>query len=269
MSSLTASPRNRVRTRPRIRRAPGRAMWSFVSPVALFLLWEVCSRLDIVDSRVLPPPTTVIARIVELTGSGELLPHLQATVMRFAVGLAIGAAVGTVVGLTLGLFAIPRLILGPLIAMIYPLPRIAMFPLILILVGFNERANILEITLAPFFTMAITTMGAVLAIDPIYRDVAKSFDTGTRDLYLRVTLPAVLPAVIGGLRVSVGLALMSTTAVEFLAANTGIGYLIWHAWQILSLVDCLAAMVVAGLLGTVAFAAVGVLERVVVPWRTL
>jgi ABC-type nitrate/sulfonate/bicarbonate transport system permease component len=115
--------------------------------------------------------------------------------------------------------------------------------------------------------MAISTMGAVLAIDPIYRDVAKSFETGTRDLYLRVTLPAALPAIVGGLRVSVGLALMSTTAVEFLAAEKGLGYLIWHAWQILSLVDCLAGMVVAGLLGFLAYGGVGLLERAVVPWQ--
>lgn len=249
-------------------RAARRAWWTFASPVGLLVLWEVLSRLDIVDSRVLPPPTEVILRIGELVASGELLPHVEATVLRFVVGLAIGAVAGTVVGLTMGLFPLTRAVAGPLIAMIYPLPRIAMFPLILILVGFNERANILEIVLAPFFTMAISTMSAVLAIDPIYRDVARSFETGTRDLYLRVTLPAALPAVIGALRVSVGLALMSTTAVEFLAASEGLGYLIWHSWQILSLRDCLSAMVVAGLLGSLAYGAVGALARVLVPWQT-
>lgn len=244
-----------------------RRLWTVASPLALFALWELLSRFDVVDSRVLPPPTAVLARIAELTASGELLPHVEATLVRFLTGLTIGVVAGTLVGLTMGLFATTRAIVSPIIAMIYPLPRIAMFPLILILVGFNERANILEITLAPFFTMAISTMGAVLAIDPAYRDVARSFDTGTRDLYLRVTLPATLPAIIGALRVSVGLALMSTTAVEFLAASTGLGYLIWHAWQILSLQDCLAGMVVAGILGSLAYGAVGLLERVVVPWQ--
>ncbi|QRP48556.1 ABC transporter permease [Amycolatopsis sp. FDAARGOS 1241] len=244
-----------------------RVGWALGSPVALLLLWELCSRTNLVDSRVLPAPSAVLARVVELFGNGELVPHLEATLVRFAAGLALGVVAGVLVGLTMGLFDVVRRIVNPLIAVLYPLPRIAMFPLILILLGFNERANILEITLAPFFTMAISTLGAVLAIEPIYRDVAKSFETGTLDLYLRITLPAVLPAVIGGLRVSIGLALMSTTAVEFLAANTGLGYLIWHAWQILSLEDCLAAMVVAGVLGTIAYGLVSLLERVAVPWR--
>jgi NitT/TauT family transport system permease protein len=237
------------------------------SPMVMLLLWELCSRFDFIDSRVLPPPTEVIGRIVELFADGVLLPHVEATVLRFLFGLAIGASAGVLLGLTMGLFGPVRRIFSPLISLIYPLPRIAMFPLILILVGLNEKALILEITLAPFFTMAITTVAAVLAIDPIYRDVAKSFETGTRDLYLRITLPAVLPAVIGGLRVSVGLALMSTTAVEFLAADTGIGYLIWHAWQLLSLQDCLAGMVIAGVLGALAFATIGLLERAAVPWH--
>jgi ABC-type nitrate/sulfonate/bicarbonate transport system permease component len=252
---------------PRPPRASHRRTWAVASPLAVLLLWEICSRLGVVDARVLPPPTAVLLRIGELLGNGELLPHIEATVLRFAVGLSIGALAGTLVGLTMGLFATTRAILSPLIAMIYPLPRIAMFPLILILVGFNERANILEIVLAPFFTMAISTMSAVIAIDPVYRDVARSFDTGTRDLYLRITLPAAMPAIFGALRVSVGLALMSTTAVEFLAANSGLGYLIWHAWQILSLKDCLAGMVVAGVLGSLAYLAVGLVERVAVPWQ--
>lgn len=266
MTALTAVS-GTASASPRAADPRRRALWSAASPIALLILWEVCSRLDLVDSRVLPPPSSVVVRVVELFGSGELLPHLRATVMRFLGGLAIGSVAGILVGLTMGLFATTRRIVNPLIALIYPLPRIAMFPLILILVGFNEKANILEITLAPFFTMAISTTAAVLAIDPIYRDVAKCFNTGTRDLYLRITLPAVLPAVLGALRVSVGLALMSTTAVEFLAANTGLGYMIWHAWQILSLQDCLAGMVVAGVLGAVAYGAIGLLERTVVPWR--
>jgi NitT/TauT family transport system permease protein len=266
VSTATAAPPTPTAARP-VRNRGRRRLWSFASPLALLLLWELLSRLDVVDSRVLPPPTAVLARIGQLTVSGELLPHVEATLVRFLTGLSIGVVAGTLVGLTTGLFATTRAIVSPLIAMIYPLPRIAMFPLILILVGFNERANILEITLAPFFTMAISTMAAVLAIDPVYRDVARSFETGTRDLYLRVTLPAALPAIIGALRVSVGLALMSTTAVEFLAAGSGLGYLIWHAWQILSLQDCLAGMVVAGIVGSLAYGAVGLLERVLVPWQ--
>jgi NitT/TauT family transport system permease protein len=273
MTTLVPKPAETSGAAARAGRAPsgvsltGRILWAVASPSVLLLLWEASARLGLIDARVLPPPTAVGTRIIELFLHEGLLPHLEATVLRFFAGLTIGVTAGVLVGLTTGLFTAAHRILNPVIALLYPLPRIAMFPLILILVGLNERANVLEITLAPFFATAISTMGAVRAIDPIHRDVAASFNTGTLDLYRLVTFPAVLPAVFGALRVSVGLALTSTTAVEFLAANKGLGYLIWHAWQILSLQDCLAVMAVAGLLGALAYGGVSMLERFAVPWR--
>ncbi|MFD7446249.1 ABC transporter permease [Streptomyces sp. NPDC059909] len=273
MTTLAPKPAEASGTAARAGRMPsrpsrtGRLLWAAVSPLVLLLLWEASARLGLIDARVLPPPTAVGTRMIELFLHEGLLSHLEATVLRFLAGLTIGVTAGILVGLTTGLFTTAHRILNPVIALLYPLPRIAMFPLILILVGLNERANVLEITLAPFFAMAISTMGAVRSIDPIHRDVAASFNTGTLDLYRRITLPAVLPAIFGALRVSVGLALTSTTAVEFLAADKGLGYLIWHAWQILSLQDCLAVMAVAGFLGALAYGGVGMLQRFAVPWQ--
>ena len=111
-----------------------------------------------------------------------------------------------------------------MVAILYPIPRIALFPLVLILVGLNENSNIIMIAIGPFFTMLITAMAAVMNIEPIYLDVAKNFGVKPRQLYFTVILPAVLPPLMAGVLVSLGLALLGTVAVEFLVTTEGLGY---------------------------------------------
>jgi NitT/TauT family transport system permease protein len=232
------------------------------------VLWELLSRTGIVDARVLPAPTVVFATLWELARDGELWTHVGHTAARFAAGMLLGTIPGILLGLTMGMFKWFRVLVQPLVTILYPLPRIALFPLFLILLGLNEKANILMIALGPFFTMSISSMAAVLNLDPIYRDVAQSYETKPRDLYLRVMLPGALPVIMSGVHISIGLALMTATAVEYLNADQGLGYLIWHSWQILSLKLSLAALAAAGLLGSVVFIAFGWLERRLVPWQT-
>src|SRR5262249_9427643 len=162
-------------------------------------------------------------------------------------GTILGVVPGVLLGLTMGIFPWCRAVLQPIIAILYPLPRIALFPLLLIIVGLNETSNILMVALGPFFTMVIATMAGVIDVDPIYLDVANRFNTNARDLYFKVMLPAALPVVFGGLQISLGLALMTTTAVEYLNAEVGLGYLIWHSWQLLALDLSLAALLAAGI----------------------
>jgi NitT/TauT family transport system permease protein len=170
--------------------------------------------------------------------------------------------------MTMGMFPRVRAALQPLIMMFYPLPRIALFPLMLMIVGLNERANILMIALGPFFTMLISTMAAVMNVDRLYKDVATSFETSMKDLYFKVMLPASLPTIFSGLHISIGLALMTTTAVEFLNAETGLGYLIWHSWQILSIKLSLTCLILSGLIGAVFYGLFQQVERAMLVWQS-
>ena len=137
----------------------------------------------------------------------------------------------------------------------------------LIFVGLNESSNILMIALAPFFTMLITAMGAVMNVEQVYREVAKNFNAGSRDLYFKVTLPAIAPELMSGLRISLGLALLSTITVEFLVGDSGVGRLIWNSWVVLSLKQSMAGMVVASVIGYVFYLSLGLVERFLIPWR--
>ena len=122
------------------------------------------------------------------------------------------------------------------------------------------------IALGPFFIMTISAMAAVLNVDPVYLRVARSFNVSTGVMYTKVVLPAAMPIIVSGLKLSLGLGLLGVVSVEFLLANEGLGYMIWHSWQVLSLGESMAGLLVAGVLGYGMFLALDRLERVLIPW---
>ena len=237
-----------------------------VSPVLLLVVWEVLSRAGVLDVRIFSRPTLVATLIWSLALDGSLWTHTSATLLRLMVGMVVGVVPGLFLGLTMGLFRVPRAIVNPLISATYALPRIALFPLVLLVVGLNETSNVVMIALGPFFTMTISAMAAVLNVDRVYLRVARSFNVSTADMYTKVVLPAAMPIILSGVKLSLGLGLLGVVSVEFLLANQGLGYMIWHSWQILSLGESMAGLLVAGVLGYVMFAALDRLERALIPW---
>ena len=268
MNTAVASELRPKITQPVTRRRGTVPAWvSWASPIALVLVWEFCSRTNLVDRRIIAPPTQIAATLFIMATQEHFLNHVGATLVRFVTGLIAGVIPGTLIGLTMGLFRWPRAILQPLVSLLYPLPHIALFPIVLILVGQNERSNLIMVALGPFFTMLIVSANAVRNIDPILLDVAASFETNVRDLYTRIVFPAALPSIAAGFRIALGLALVSTIAVEFLVAENGIGHVIWNSWQILSLSRSVAGLAVTGAIGFISFVAFAWLERRLIPWE--
>jgi len=238
-----------------------------ISPLTIFVIWEILAQTDMIDARILPPPTAIIKTIIVMFNEENLLGHTISTAVRFILGMLAGVIPGVLIGLTMGIFRWFRVVTNPLVALFYPIPRIALFPLILILIGMNETSNVVMIALGPFFTMLISTMYGVLNIDQIYRDVAKNFNTGTALLYSKVVFPAALPSILSGLRISIGLGLLGTVAVEFLVGDTGLGNVIWNSWQVLSLSSSMAGLVVSAILGFGIYTSMTLLEKILVPWN--
>jgi ABC-type nitrate/sulfonate/bicarbonate transport system permease component len=240
---------------------------NWVSPILVLLFWEFTSRVGLVDRRIVPPPTEIAATLAMMIAHEGFLAEIGKTLARFLTGLSLGVLAGATIGLTMGLYRWPRVLLQPLVSILYPLPHIALFPIVLILVGQNEYSNLLMVTLGPFFTMVIVATTAVRNIEPIFLDVAASFETDIRDLYARIILPAALPQLAAAFRISLGLALVSTIAVEFLVAEDGIGHVIWNSWTILSLSRSVGGLATTGVIGFIAFSLFAWLERRIIPWQ--
>jgi len=178
LHSLVLPNQAREAVNPRLSAITRERLFAVVSPLALLIIWECLSRLHILDPRIFSSPTAVAALAAQMLLDGELVRDTAATTARLVLGMVAGVIPGLFLGLTMGLFRTPRAIIQPLVSLIYPLPRVALFPLVFLVVGLNETSNVLMVALGPFFTMLIGTMAAVINVEPIFLGVARSFKCG-------------------------------------------------------------------------------------------
>ena len=240
---------------------------TLTSPIILLLVWEAVARLQLVDVRFFPRPSLVITELVGMTLTGELWQHLSVTLVRILVGFVFGSAFGVVIGLVMGGSRWARAVLGPIMASIYPIPKIAIFPLILLVFGLGETSKYVTVAIAVFFLVLFPTITGVLGIPRIYIDASANLGARGLDFYRRIALPGALPSIFTGLRVGLGVALIIIVGVEFVGADTGIGYLIWNSWQLFNINRMFAGLLVLAALGHLSSLGLEAIQRRMVPWR--
>lgn len=238
-----------------------------VSPVVVLSIWQCASQMGLMDARFVPSPVSIATAAVRLTQSGELWTHISISLWRLSLGFIVGAVPGFLVGLLMGLSRLARAILDPLVSATYPIPKIAILPLIMLLFGVGEASKVAIIAIAVVYLVLLNTMTGVMTIDQIYFDVAKNYGASWRKTFTRLILPASLPLIFAGLRLSIGVALIVIVSAEFLAAKSGIGYLIWTSWETLVIENMFVGLIVITVLGVVATAILKELEQALLPWR--
>jgi NitT/TauT family transport system permease protein len=241
---------------------------SIATPIVLLLLWEVSARALIIDPRFFPPPTRIVQSGIEMAGSGELWMHTAPTLMRLLVGGGLGALSGIVVGLLMGSSRALNAALGPLFSALYPLPKIAIFPILLMIFGPTELPKIIAVFITTFFIMQINTVSGVWAIDRKLLEAGAAYGARGFDRFRFVVLPGAMPFVFSGLKTATGTAVVVVTAVEFTGATTtGLGYLIWNSWQLFIPEKLYVGLVVIGVIGALVTAVLSRSEKLLLPWR--
>lgn len=237
------------------------------SPVALLLVWELLSRGGILDPRYIPPPSQVLATLAQLTRNGELPYHVGISVRRIFLGFVLGSAPAVALGLAMGLNRAVRALLMPVVAAIYPIPKIAVYPLIIFYLGLGEASKVSIVALSIFFLVLLNTMAGVIGLDRVYFNIARAYGAGGRGLFATVAWPGALPAIFTGLKLGMGFALIVIVGAELLGSDAGIGFLIWRAYQIFAVDVMFAGLLVTAVLGWLATIALDWLERRALPWR--
>lgn len=233
----------------------------------LLLLWEAVARAGLVSPLFLPPPSAVLAAGWEMTASGEIFFHLGASLGRIAAGFVIGAALGTAVGLAMGFFQTIESALSPLVSTTYPIPKIAILPLLILWLGIGEASKVAVIALAVFFPLAINVHAGVRNVDPLLIKAAVSLGSGRRSIIRKVILPASLPMIFAGLRLGIGLALLLVVTAEMIAAQTGIGFLILSAADLMQTTRLMFGIAVLSVLGLLFARLMDRLETLLLPWK--
>lgn len=262
---VEAAARDEARREQRLRARD--LVLSIGTPVLLLALWEWGARSGAIDARLFSAPTSVFARMWEMTRSGELGDHVGITVYRFLMGYLIGGLLGVLAGMILGMSRAVNAALGPLFAALYALPKIAILPLLLLIFGLNDTPRIIAVGITVFFVLQINTQGGIRQLDAKVQEAATAYGAVGIKRMVHVILPGVLPAVFTGFRVAGGLGVVVVTAVEFVASNSGLGYLIWNSWQLFQAEKMYVGLVTVALLGALITLTVSVLEYAFLPWR--
>lgn len=240
---------------------------SVLGPSAVLLVWEVLALSHRINPIFFPAPTSILMSLVHLIGSGVLLTDLWVTLWRVVLGFALGALVGVLVGLLLGLSEPVRAFLYPVFASVYPIPKIAILPLVMLIFGMGSTSKVAVVAISVFFLLLFNTLTGVLNIPRIYLDVGRNFGARGWDFYRTIALPGALPLVFTGLKLGIGVGLIVIVAAEFVAANHGLGYLIWQSWQTFQVGAMYVGLALVSILGFILALVFDMLERRLVPWR--
>jgi len=238
-----------------------------LSPLLLLALWQVCAVMEVIDRRFFPPPTEIAGTFWEMLRDGEIYEDVRATVTRMLVGLVLGGVPGLIIGVAMGLYRNLRVFLTPVIAALFPIPKIAVLPLILLVFGLGEQSKYAAVAIGVVFLIIINTSAAVMQIEDIYLDVGRNFGAGRWKFFWRIAIPGAMPGILTGLQLALTVSLLIAIASEFVAAQSGVGFLIWHSWTIFHVESMYVGLILCAMLGLVFQATLQVLRRVLVPWR--
>lgn len=256
--------RDRAAHRARLRRRETALAWGV--PVALVGAWQWAAATERISPLFFPAPTDIVATASDMVASGELQHHLAASASRIALGLLIGVAGGVIVGFAMGMSRLLRAALDSTLSALYVVPKLALLPLLLLIFGVGETPTVLLVAIGVFFLVWITTMHAVMSVPEGWRESARSFGAGRRQLIGHVLLPASLPQILTGLRLATGMAVLTTVAIEFVQGSDGLGRLIWLSWTLFLPRRMYVGIVTVALLGVAASLLVRLATRLLTPW---
>ncbi len=236
--------------------------------IALITIAEWGTRAGWISALSLPRPSDVLETFRELYESGLLFKHLGPSLSRLVIGAAIGAFIGICTGVLIGLFSYIRSGLVPVVAAIFPIPKIALLPLFVIWFGIGEGSKYALIAFGTFTPTVVATYGAVDNVDRTLIRMGQSFGLSWWSIVRKIVLPGAMPGILSGLRISLAIAIILLVAAEMLGAEYGIGAYILQAGSLYDLERLFAGVVILSVLGVLVSAAIGVIERRLLSWRT-
>jgi NitT/TauT family transport system permease protein len=215
---------------------------------SLFLIWHVTATW-IIPSVLFPPPKAVILKAIELAADGTLWEQTSASLARIASGFAGGALIGIPLGLAIGFFPVVRRLLEPYTEFLRFIPATAMITVAVIWFGIGEGSKIFLITYTTVFIVILNTAAGVGAVTPNKIRAAQSLGANRIQVFLFVALPATVPYILTGMRLAMGNSFVTIIAAELVAANAGLGRMIWDARLYMLVDEIFVALLTLGMLG--------------------
>jgi NitT/TauT family transport system permease protein len=216
--------------------------------VSLFTLWHLAA-VYLVGSVLFPPPSVVFRKAMVLLRNGVLIEHLWASVQRILAGFIAGSLLGIPIGLAMGSFRSLRKILEPYTEFLRFIPSVAMITVAVIWFGIGEASKIFLIVYTTIFIVILNTAAGVSAIAPNKIRAAQALGATRAQIFLHVALPATVPYILTGMRLAMANSFTTIVAAELIAANEGLGKMLWDGRMFMLVDDIFVSLVCLGLLG--------------------
>jgi NitT/TauT family transport system permease protein len=242
--------------------------WPSLAVIGLLLAaWWV--GVEVTDSVIFPTPGEVVTGTVELHQDGTLWMHIGSSLYRVAAGFLLAVAVAVPLGLWMGWVRGAYLTLNPLFQILRPISPIAWIPIAILWFGVGNASPIFLIFISSVFPMIVQTIVGVQTIERRYLRAAENFGVSSYTLFRQVVIPAVLPQILVGMRVGLGVAWLVVVAAEMIALRSGLGYLIMDSRNAGNRYDLvIAGMIIIGLIGLLLDGVMRLLEgHKLVRWR--
>ncbi len=231
----------------------------FSVPILLVLLWQLVYALPGMTGELVPSPSRVMVALrewavgepgaVATPFNGTMLESIGVSAWRVLIGYLIAVGFGVSLGILIGWILLAENLLDPLVQLLRPIPITAWVPLAIAIYGLRDSAAYFLIALGSFFPIVLNSAAGARGTPRNLVRAALMLGTGRRELLFRVVLPAALPSVFTGLRLGIGIAWILVIVAEMLAVRSGIGYVLWTAYNIFRMDFILAMMVTTGVLG--------------------
>jgi ABC-type nitrate/sulfonate/bicarbonate transport system permease component len=230
-------------------------------------LWQLAGSAGWVNPLFLPTPLAIGRAIYQLALSGALWHHLSVSIMRIGTGWILGTVAGVIVGFAIGLSSLARGVGITFISALFPIPKIALLPLLILWLGIGEEPKIATIALGVFFSTAISVYSGVDNVPRNLIRMAQSFNVPFHAIVRRVIWPGALPSILAGFRITASVALLLVVSAEMIGAEYGIGAFVLQAGNLMQTDQLLAGVVILSLFGLAVGRLINWLETRLLHWR--
>ena len=243
-----------------------------LSLLAVVLLWQALAvlngSLQFYNPKLFPAPSDIATAGWTLAQKGELQHHLVVSVGRVLVGFAIAAPVAMLLGILVAKVRWCETLLDPVVEALRPIPTLALLPITILWFGIGETSKVFFIGYSCFFVIFTTTVLGVRNVDPTLVRAAQSLGLSRLRIYRHVILPSALPDVLVGLRLGLSVGFFVIVAAEFIAADTGLGYLINYSRTWFQVDNMMLGAIIIGALGLTSNYLLVAVERHLFGWRS-
>jgi NitT/TauT family transport system permease protein len=246
----------------------GQKLLPLLSIVAFLLAWEAYVRIKDIQPIFLPAPSSIAGYLFEMILQGSIFFHIGVTLVRILAGFLVSAFVGVFVGILMGISPTLARIADPWLSALYPLPKIALIPLLIIWLGTGEAYILLISAVTAFFPIVMSTYAGIRQVDEGLIKAARDLGASGRQVQIRVVLPAAIPSIFSGLHLGMGVVIILVVAAEMIggSSQSGIGYLLINAGQVMETEKVFSCLIVLAMLGAAITKSQQLIDRKLAPW---